>query len=308
MSQPTPPRQLPLQKGWFPGYKPPSKLQLLTGRLHMAVNAGTLMYDSIYPDNIPANAQAVAGYGPPNFAWPPAGWARFPNALRVEITNRPSENYGHVLDWETGNEVGGTPQSWIAMRKAAGIYRPTIYCNGSTVPQVRQLTGPYLLGEDYDIWVADWTNSPHPYGIPYGYKPGVYVCPVTQYADPGPYDLSVIYDSAWPHVSAPVTPWPAPTGLKAAVENTFAADGFQTASLSWNPVRDADGNEAGSYWGSIQNVAAKASVLEFQVNGTSVKGISLTWGTEFNCFVEAHPTPQHTPTRSQTVYFTTPAA
>lgn len=228
MSMPQPVKGTPLKAGWFDGYKPPSKLHLLTSRLSTTVASGTTMYDSINGLAIPANAAAVAGYGPPNFAWTNAMWDRFPHALKVEITNRSFSNLGVVLDWETGNEEGGTPHGWIQMRKAAGILRPTIYCNGSTVPQVRQLTGAYLLGQDYDIWLADWTNSPHQYEIAYGYKPGNYNCPVVQYADPGPYDLSVIWDPTWPHVSDIITPPPVPTGLEAIAE--------AMAVLKWNSM------------------------------------------------------------------------
>lgn len=97
------------------------------------------------------------------------------------------------------------------------------------------------------------------------------------------------------------TPWPAPTGLTANIVNTFATKGYITCGFTWNAVPGAT-----SYQGEILQVSTKNVVLYFQVSGTAVSDISLIWETEYAAFVQAHPTSEHTATRSQTVFFTTP--
>lgn len=66
---------------------------------------------------------------------------------------------GDVLDVETGDATPDQTHGWISMRKSAGLYRPTIYCSLDTVQAVRNGTLEYLLGKDYDIWVAMYDGS-----------------------------------------------------------------------------------------------------------------------------------------------------
>ena len=96
------------------------------------------MYDSTDPFSIPANAQMVAGYiDGTSYKWTAAGWARFPNAVKVRIARRTSTNDGHVLDVEYGIPtvwpltdpgIRAGIINWVKMRRAAGV-EPTIYCN-----------------------------------------------------------------------------------------------------------------------------------------------------------------------------------
>lgn len=160
------------------------------------------MYDGINSDastihrNFP-NAAYVAGYINGNYAWTTADWDLFPNAVKVQISVTASANAGDVLDVEAGNASPSETESWIAARKSAGYYRPSIYCSLSEVPAVRAGTGRYVLGTDYDIWVADWTGSPHEVTAP---GPGVSAtCSATQYENTTDYDVSEVYDTGWPH-------------------------------------------------------------------------------------------------------------
>jgi hypothetical protein len=177
-----------------------------------------LMYDGInslapgiaraFPD-----ARMVAGYLNGRYAWSQQDWALFPHADHVTVTVS-NRNMGDVLDVETGDATPSQTAGWIAMRKAAGLFRPTIYCSLATVPAVRVGTGSYVLGEDYDLWVADYDGSQE--------SP----CPLAvakQYEDASAFDVSVVYDDAWPHrvppaARAPVPParaaWPAGVTLR----------------------------------------------------------------------------------------------
>jgi hypothetical protein len=148
-------------------------------------------------------AAMVAGYVNGSYAWTQAEWDLFPHAVKVRISVTASANTGDVLDVESGNATPAQTAGWIQRRKASGYYRPTIYCNRSTIPAVRQGTGAYILGKDYDIWVADWTGSPHEVTAPG--TPSA-TCSATQYENTQDYDISVVYDGGWPHRTAPSSP------------------------------------------------------------------------------------------------------
>lgn len=136
------------------------------------------------------NAAMVAGYINGIYAWSQSDWDLFPNAVHVEVTVTASANAGDVLDVENGDTAPAQTAGWIAQRKASGYYRPTIYCSLAAVPAVRQGTGKYVLGTDYDLWVADYDGS----------TSDVYpVAVAKQYLNTNSYDESVVYDAAWPH-------------------------------------------------------------------------------------------------------------
>lgn len=151
------------------------------------------MYDSTNPNDIPATAQMVAGYIDGEFAWPADGWDRFPAQGCVTIATQPGTNAGDVLDCETGDATPADCPGWIRMRKDAGLATPTIYCSRSAMVAVAQACGGLI----YDLWVADWTGEPHE----------VLGAAATQYASPGTganghYDVSAVYDDAWPQRTA----------------------------------------------------------------------------------------------------------
>lgn len=168
------------------------------------------MYDGIAGDAAAIarafpTAPMVAGYDDGRFAWGTAEWNLFPHAFHIHIAVFASTNSGHVLDVETGDATPDQAAGWIRMRKAAGIERPTIYCNLSTAPAVRVATGSLILGQDYDMWVADYTGSPHEIVFPDGRKAAA-----TQWQSFSFYDASTVYDDAWPHVKSSGPPPPPP--------------------------------------------------------------------------------------------------
>jgi hypothetical protein len=155
------------------------------------------------------NAAMVAGYINGAYAWTRADWDLFPHAKHVTITVTASADAGDVLDVEAGNAAPGQTAGWIEKRKASGYYRPSIYCSRSVIPAVRQGTGKYILGVDYDIWVADWTGSPHEVTAPGTPRA---TCSATQYENTAYYDVSVVYDGGWPHRTAPTAKPPTRPG------------------------------------------------------------------------------------------------
>jgi hypothetical protein len=179
------------------------------------------------------NAAMVAGYINGTYAWTQAEWNLFPHATHVTISVTASADAGDVLDVEAGDATPAQTAGWIRNRKASGYYRPTIYCSRATIPAVRQGTGAYILGRDYDIWVADWTGSPHEVTAPG--TPSA-TCSATQYENTSAYDVSVVYDAGWPHRTAPVTATKAP-GEPAGVHATSVT--ATSVGLAWTAVATA---------------------------------------------------------------------
>jgi hypothetical protein len=151
----------------------------------------------------------VAGYVNGRYAWDAAEWSYFPDAHHVLISVLSTANAGDVIDCEEGDATPAEAASWVKLRRAAGLYRPTVYCSKSLIPEVREATGSLVLGTDYDIWAADWTGTAHE----------VAGCAAVQYASAATYDVSAVYDTSWPHRSN-TTPrntgpyWPAGTLLE----------------------------------------------------------------------------------------------
>ena len=207
-------------------------------------------------------AAKVAGYGNGIYAWTLAEWNLFPAADHVTISVRASANLGDALDVETGDATPDQTAGWIAMRKAAGLYRPTIYCSRSVIPAVRRGTGSYILGQDYDIWVADFTGWPHQVTAP-GLPAAM--CAATQWESTQGWDATLVYDTAWPHRKPPVLvppALPAPPGSPGGLSGTP----HQIANFTWAPVRDAAGQLATHYRVQVfEGTPAAAGALDAEV-------------------------------------------
>ena len=90
-----------------------------------------------------------------------------------------------IADVENGDLTPASAADWI--RSRAG-HKSTIYCSLDTAPKVREA----CQGLAYDLWVADWTGSPHEIGG----------AVAVQYADPahgsgGNFDLTCVTDAGW---------------------------------------------------------------------------------------------------------------
>jgi hypothetical protein len=145
------------------------------------------MYDSVEPTVIPGNAEVVAGYVDGFYSWVPEGWARFPNATKVRIAVFASTNDGDVLDVENGDATPAQARSWLQMRAAAGVARPTIYCNRST----RSAVEAACVGIPHDLWIATLDGTQN--------VPGAVAVQYAGSAITGHnYDVSVVTDDTWP--------------------------------------------------------------------------------------------------------------
>lgn len=148
----------------------------------------------------------------------------------------PEARYGHVLfdvtgsrpdaqtrDWENGDK-GGNLERWVLdHNNSSGKKDAVIYCNRSTIPEVRRLTASQILGKDYFLHVAT--------GDGFVYMgTGVVACQDKWSGlTGGHWDSSVVFDDKFwkatgvPHPSPP--PAPAPhkpncSGFQRAIRTT----------------------------------------------------------------------------------------
>jgi hypothetical protein len=163
------------------------------------------MYDGVTWENIPADAEMVAGYIDGFYAWPAAAWRRFLRAILVRITVTASVHSTpqlrvHVLDVENGDATPGQAPGWAEEERAAGQV-PTVYCNASTWPVARAAFAAARVTEP-EWWIALYDGVAD---VPAGavakqYQGGV----------DAPYDLSAVA-GYWPGVD----PAPAPAPVEA---------------------------------------------------------------------------------------------
>jgi hypothetical protein len=119
------------------------------------------MYDSITVGEIPANAQAVAGYT--GGKWPTANELakRFPNAKRLTIAVRAADD-GECLDIETGDASPSDAPAWFHRQIARGVKRPCFYTSLSNVNTLlHALTTAGIQRSRYRVWSAHYTGTAH---------------------------------------------------------------------------------------------------------------------------------------------------
>jgi len=159
--------------------------------------------------------------------------ARFPHAKYgwcfTDVTG--ANPAAQVRDWEAGDK-GGSLQQWVIDHNAhSGKKDAVVYCDRATIPEVRQLTGTQVLGQDYWLFVATLDGTlfgPAQY-------PHVVACQVMGSRQTGgDFDLSLVFDgSLWlpvvpPHPPVPPPPHP-PVTVKAAFE-AWLAEGLKLAA------------------------------------------------------------------------------
>lgn len=161
------------------------------------------MKDSTHWAAIPVGTPIVAGYvAPSHFAWPAAGWSRFPSSVLVRITPSAGTHGAgiHVLDVETGDATPAQVPGWVSASLGAG-QPPTVYMNVATWPAViRACTSAGVPIPEF--WVANWNGIQN---LPSITVDGItYTAVAHQYADPahgsgGDWDSSIAADQ-WPGV------------------------------------------------------------------------------------------------------------
>lgn len=149
----------------------------------------TTMYDSTNPEDIPADAEAVAGYvNGAESAWPAGAWDRFTEATIKRHISVTASNEGDTLDVENGDATIAQAPGWIKTRTDAGVPEETLwlYVDRTNYQDLRAAVGPFTGG----FWVADWSGVEH----------DVEGAVATQYANPttsgGHYDLSHLAEAA----------------------------------------------------------------------------------------------------------------
>lgn len=119
------------------------------------------MYDSIEVAQIPASAQAVAGYV--GGKWPtfPELAGKFPKAQRLSIAVNSSED-AECLDIEAGDASAGDAPKWFRRQTARGVARPCFYTSLSNVGHLlATLEQAGIHRGDYRLWSAHYTGSAH---------------------------------------------------------------------------------------------------------------------------------------------------
>lgn len=167
------------------------------------MTASRIMGDSTNYLAIPTSVQIAATYANGRYAVAEAEVEkRFPRArygwCRIDVLG--NDPAAHMRDWETGDK-GGSLQQWcIDHNHATGKKDAVVYCDRSTVPEVRQLTGTQILGQDYFLCLSTLDGT-----VVTG--PGIIGCQVKGAGlTGGDWDQSLVFDgSLW----LPVTP-PAP--------------------------------------------------------------------------------------------------
>jgi hypothetical protein len=163
-----------------------------------------LMRDSTVPNDIPVTGtQLAAGYINGIYAWPVAGWARFPGVPHVTIDVSGAADHADVLDVETGDATPADSYGWLKAKIARGEHMPVVYCNRSTQPAVEQATKELIHGRDYWFWIATLDGTavlPDMTGVVAVQDKGAALTG-------GHFDESVVYDDAWLPSSVPVPSW-----------------------------------------------------------------------------------------------------
>jgi hypothetical protein len=123
-----------------------------------------------------------------------------------------------VRDWETGDK-GGSLEQWVKDHNhVSGRKDAVVYCNRSTIAEVRQLTGTQVLGTDYFLWVATLDGTV--FGP--GQYPGVIANQVKgAQLTGGDWDMSIVFDAAFWQPVVPPKP-PVPPVAKTAAETALA--------------------------------------------------------------------------------------
>jgi LysM repeat protein len=162
------------------------------------------MYDSLNPAALPdLPGTLVASYIDGGNA-PAPGWeSRFQHAKVVRIARISTTNAGDVGDVESTDLTPADSVDWVILRRSAGA-TPTLYCNESTWPSVKQAFAARGVAEP-EWWIAAWDGNT---AIPAGAVAHQYANSAMTGQD---YDASSVEDT-WPGVDTepapPVPPEP----------------------------------------------------------------------------------------------------
>lgn len=157
----------------------------------------------------------------------------------------PHSRYGHcwidvngshpeadVRDWETGDKAGSLAEWVKEHNQIHGKKNAVVYCNKSTIPEVRRLTGSQVLGTDYYLFIATLDGSEY-------HAKGVIACQNKgEQQTGGHYDSSLVYDDRFWQKTGPDTPAPKPPRPDRPNCKRFQEAVRVTADNMWGPKTD----------------------------------------------------------------------
>ena len=120
------------------------------------------MFDSVDVNQIPGDAQAVAGYVNGRFQTVPALRQRFPRAHILTIAVNASAD-ADALDIETGDATPAQAAAWFLRQKARGVNRPCLYASASVMDTqvIPALDAAGIGPREIRLWSAHYTHTPH---------------------------------------------------------------------------------------------------------------------------------------------------
>lgn len=131
-----------------------------------------VMYDSVTLDEIPADAQAVAGYT--SGKWPTFNSiaARWPHAKHLSIAVS-AEHDADCLDVENGDATPEQAPVWFHRQIKRGVQRPVLYASLSVLKDqlIPTMDAAGIHRGAYRVWSAHYTQAPHICGPSEGLSP-----------------------------------------------------------------------------------------------------------------------------------------
>lgn len=146
---------------------PGQTIRFLKGKGYFAFGKPTVtappitMYDSVTLSEIPADAEAVAGYV--GGKWPtfPRLAAAFPKAHRLSIAVNATED-ADVLDVENGDASNPDAPAWVKRQIAKGAKKPVVYTSLSNAQALLSELERFAIGRSQiRLWTAHYTFTPH---------------------------------------------------------------------------------------------------------------------------------------------------
>lgn len=119
------------------------------------------MYDSVTLGEIPANAEAVAGYTSGHWPTFPDVVTRWPKAKHLSIAVN-AEHDADCLDIEPGDATPDQAPAWVRRQVLRGVKKPVVYSSVSQMPTVLSvLKASGIDRSQVRVWTAHYTFREH---------------------------------------------------------------------------------------------------------------------------------------------------
>lgn len=119
------------------------------------------MFDSIYPDQLPSGAAAVAGYVGGKWPTYQSLLKKFPKANVLSIAVASYQD-AECLDVERGDASNAVAPAWVKRQQARGVKRPVLYTSVSNAKALLDtLAAQGIRRSDIRLWTAHYTFKEH---------------------------------------------------------------------------------------------------------------------------------------------------